>query len=555
MPKLQERNSACLCGSGKKFKHCCLQRIDASPASGGGHSTTKLRAAPNPAKDPRRQLELALQLLGQKRFAESIPFLQNVVAAEPSLVEAYIVLAVALKEQGLFDDAETVLLRASRVDGRSAAVAHNLAELSRRRGELTKARLHFESSLALDPKAAPSVLGLAHVLTAQGEFEAASARYREALALNVNPAVVYHSLGLCRIEAGDREGAVDCFRRLLAVDPASVEGHLNLARALVELSQYTEAIEVARLVVQRDPGQKSAHVLLGLALAGVGKLEEGIEQVQGAADRELTRAQCLGILAGEAMERRMETLALEYFDQALEIDPGNAGTRHLVASLRGQNPENAPDAYIRQLFDNFAGHFDKSLLTDLGYTVPMELADAVRRTSSLPRPWDVLDLGCGTGLVGAAITAHARTLVGIDLSPKMIEKARARAIYSRLQCDELMKVLEREPAGSFDVVTAADVFIYVGKLDAVIPAIRRVMRRDGVFAFSAEAAEKLSAGSAAETNVGYRLTPTGRYAHWADYLQNLARAHGFGTVEMQETRLRSEHRRAVFGWRVAWVAT
>jgi predicted TPR repeat methyltransferase len=176
------------------------------------------------------------------------------------------------------------------------------------------------------------------------------------------------------------------------------------------------------------------------------------------------------------------------------------------------------------------------------------LADA----GAPPRPWSVIDLGCGTGLVGVEIAPHSRRLVGIDLAPNMIEHARGRGIYSELCCTDILTALrqEEESRARYDVVTAADVFIYVGKLDEVIPAIRRVLNSGGLFAFSAEAAEAVGR-SAPE---GYRLGLMGRYAHREDYLRGLAEQNGFHVELLRKTRIRFEHRQPVEGWLTVWRA-
>jgi predicted TPR repeat methyltransferase len=164
--------------------------------------------------------------------------------------------------------------------------------------------------------------------------------------------------------------------------------------------------------------------------------------------------------------------------------------------------------------------------------------------------WDVLDLGCGTGLVGAEIAPLSRRLVGIDLSPNMIERARSRGIYGELHCVDIMTALTAAAAryARYHVVAAADVFIYVGKLDEVILAIQQVLHPGGLFAFSVEAAE----GTDRPAPEGYRLGLTGRYTHQLDYLQRLARLHGFGIEEIRQTRIRVEQRRPVQGWLSVW---
>lgn len=128
----------------------------------------------------------------------------------------------------------------------------------------------------------------------------------------------------------------------------------------------------------------------------------------------------------------------------------------------------------------------------------------------------------------------------------MIAQARARNIYTDLRCADLVAALASNDASDdrYDIVTAGDVFIYVGKLDEVIPAIRRALRPGGLLAFSAEAAEPLGEPH----SEGYRLGPMGRYVHSAEYLRKLAAESDFDVTLMRDTRIRSEHRRPVHGW-------
>src|SRR5262249_45293854 len=108
------------------------------------------------------------------------------------------------------------------------------------------------------------------------------------------------------------------------------------------------------------------------------------------------------------------------------------------------------------------------------------------------------------------------------------------------------------PIGRYDVVTAADVFCYVGKLDEVIPGVRRVLRAGGLFAFSVEALEQKASGEGPHAEDGYRLGAMGRYAHRAEYLRDLAAKSGFQVRMLSQTRLRYENRNPVQGWLTVW---
>src|SRR5262249_24223784 len=148
---------------------------------------------------------------------------------------------------------------------------------------------------------------------------------------------------------------------------------------------------------------------------------------------------------------------------------------HFIAAWNHTSSDHPPAGYVEELFDRYASYFDKHLISDLKYSVPGEIRDALLSVARSAVPWRGLDLGCGTGLVGEAIAIHARELVGVDLSAKMLERARERNCYTRLLCSDLLAALDAEPACKHDVVTAGDVLVYVGNLDRVIPSIRRVI--------------------------------------------------------------------------------
>ena len=158
----------------------------------------------------------------------------------------------------------------------------------------------------------------------------------------------------------------------------------------------------------------------------------------------------------------------------------------------------------------------------------------------------MLDLGCGTGLVGAAIAPLARTLVGVDLLPGMLAKARTGGRYARFEQSDLHAMMQREPSASYDVVTAADVFVYVGKLDDIVREAARLLRPEGLFAFSVESLDALTRGAgAADGQQGFRLNPTGRYAHSSACLRRLAADHAFRILEAKDTRGRIDQGKPV----------
>src|SRR6202011_5820865 len=147
-------------------------------------------------------------------------------------------------------------------------------------------------------------------------------------------------------------------------------------------------------------------------------------------------------------------------------------------------------------FDDFAESFDRNL-EELGYRAPQLLFDAVRQSGALQRSLDVLDIGCGTGLCGPLLRPFARRLVGVDLSPNMLSKAAARAVYDQLNCAELTQWLA-ECGQQFGLVVAADVLCYFGDLSAAFANSRAVLAPGACFACSLEALPASVGDSSAE---------------------------------------------------------
>ena len=93
-----------------------------------------------------------------------------------------------------------------------------------------------------------------------------------------------------------------------------------------------------------------------------------------------------------------------------------------------------PSAYVQALFDQYAPRFEAALVGDLGYRGPALLFKAVlsaRAAAEKPAFFKrAIDLGCGTGLAARAFARNVDRFIGIDLSPRMIEKSRATGLYA-----------------------------------------------------------------------------------------------------------------------------
>ena len=149
-----------------------------------------------------------------------------------------------------------------------------------------------------------------------------------------------------------------------------------------------------------------------------------------------------------------------------------------------------------------------------------------------------MDLGCGTGLCGPLFRGMARTMVGVDLSPGMLTMASQRKLYDRLVTGDITKEL-RKYEDTYDLILAADVFIYVGGLDQVFQAISTALKPGGLFALSIEAEVESD---------DFVLKPTGRYTHSIGYTGRLAEVAGLREVSLDESVLRMDKAQPIDGY-------
>jgi len=195
-------------------------------------------------------------------------------------------------------------------------------------------------------------------------------------------------------------------------------------------------------------------------------------------------------------------------------------------------------AYVRHLFDQYAPRFDEALTAGLAYRGPQLLCDriAMLRGPAM-RFARMLDLGCGTGLAGAAFRAHCDVLAGVDLSGNMIETARRKDIYDELAVGDMTEWLASQPENSADLVIAADAFVYLADLGPICRAAGRALTPDGLFAFTVET----------HAGPGAVLSEKLRYAHSSEYVRDTVEIGKLALLIFESVSTRTENNVPVSG--------
>ena len=345
--------------------------------------------------------------------------------------------------------------------------------------------------------------GLAHYQA--GRLQQAEKNFAGALALVPGRPSVLTNLGAVRLKLGRAEEAVVLLQEVLAQEPDNAQALGHCGTALAELGRTAEALPYFERAVAADPTLAGVWILRGTALRELGRLPEAAQAYR------------------EALARGGDSELVRYY---------------LAGLQQGQAPHHAPRQYVEALFDGYAQGFDAHLVQGLRYDAPAVLT---QRLAAQGRRWhNALDLGCGTGLCGPHLRAMADRVTGVDLSANMLEKAAALQVYDALEQADVTEFLATTRE-TFDLVVAADVFVYVGALDDVFAAVAQRLAPGGSFCFTVEE----SAGEEVA------LRSSLRYAHSQAGILRLSQANGLEVSAIERRPVREEQRVPIpglFAW-------
>jgi predicted TPR repeat methyltransferase len=227
--------------------------------------------------------------------------------------------------------------------------------------------------------------------------------------------------------------------------------------------------------------------------------------------------------------------AIHAYRKALALDPldRHGAALHLMR-LKAGGVHEMPPAYVRSLFDQYADRFDTALVEGLAYRGPALLLAAVEKACArigrrLPFR-AALDLGCGTGLGGAAFRTLTDRLIGVDLAPRMVEVARGKNLYDELAVGDLLAFVRHAGPDAFDLVLAADVFAYFADLAPLTVACAGVLARGGLLAFSVET------HGGDDVILGEKL----RFAHSREHVRAALAGAGLTLLTLEDAVTRNE---------------
>ena len=443
-------------------------------------------------------LDLAITYHQAGNFPEAQRIYHSVLTTSPNHPMALHYLGLVTHQIGNAEQAVELIKKSVAVMPDYEEAHCNLAKILVQMGRADEAETYCRKALALEPEMVNAHSYLGKALGMLGRFDEAVESCRNALALDPNQTDAYETLGSALCNLGRLDKAVEAYQQAISVDPDSALIHNNLGSTFHILKEFDQSVESYEKAIALKPNYIMAYQNLANVLRDMGRIDEAVSSLQ----------------------------------KALEIEPNLPSIRHNLNALLGNTTDNAPREYVEELFDPFADQFDDHLENKLEYKMPALLKTALLDLKGTEGTFEtVVDLGCGTGLVGVAFRDLGETLVGIDLSKNMVRLAQDKGVYDQLYVDDLVSGLNRID-GEIDLFVSADVFIYVGSLHETFAAVKKHAAPNAVFVFSTEHTE---------TTDQFVLQNTSRYAHSKTYIEDLANVFGFRLEHFEQTNLRKEN--------------
>lgn len=365
-----------------------------------------------------------------------------------------------------------------------------------------KAKPLFKKAVGLNPPDLSACYQLGRLKQMENDHQGAIPLYLQMLEQQPELGLVWNNLGVAYRETGKPDDAMASFRSAVRFAPEMAEAWNNWGVALDEKNEADQALNAYQKALEIQPDYASPHLNMGIIL--------------------------------QKLERFKE--AKIHYRKVLETHPQNEIAQFMLLSINGDaTPDAAPVGHVRSIFNQCAHNFEALLVDELAYKTPEVLFHMVR--PYLFENMEILDLGCGTGLGAVLYQPFAKSLTGVDVSEKMLEKAAEKKIYTSLEVFDIMQPWAFPV--KFDLIYSSDVFVYFGDLDQIIRSAGAALAPGGKLAFSVE---KLK-----ESSKNYHLYPSGRYAHSINYIQTCLSRHGLEPLKVESTDIRKQSGKPVKG--------
>ncbi len=480
---------------------------------------------------------LGILHIQQDNFSEAVEYLQQAREFDPKNLVISLHLANALKFLGLFDQAIRILQNTIANNPDYIAAFNNLGTVYYAKGQLDDAINYYQKAITKQPNYIDAYYNLGLAFIKKNLLQDAINTYQELLKHAPEHFAARFHLACAFMQQNKIEDAIAEFTIIETAQPYHFETQSNLATCYLKQGDFNLAKSHYQSALALRPQDTQLLFNLGYIHMQQGFLDIAIQYYQRtvSADPDLFAAH--NNLGVAFLARQHSGLAMEHFQKALSLQPKNEAIAYTVNALsKNKRLLAAPPDYIQSLFDAYADHYESHLLHALDYKLPAIFEKALTPFIPTHTQWDILDLGCGTGLCGVPFKRFAKTLTGVDLSANMLEIATQKNLYDSLIKNDITTFLA-DKSEQYDLALAGDMLVYSGELDTIFELVSQSLRPAGLFAFNAEINDAS----------GFKMNQSGRFSHHKTYLEELAAKHHFSILSYQKMITRMQNNEPVHG--------
>ena len=421
---------------------------------------------------------LALYELGQTKEAKKQHY--TAIEYQWNHLGAHYNLALLFLSEQEYKQAHKHLLKAQEIAPQDIEVLNNLGNCYLHLGDISAARTFYAQALAQEPYYIEAMYNMAMSYEVSGNFIEVKQRLQKLLEIHPKHLRSLRTLADIMMKEHNYYGAEQVLSMASHISPNHPPTLSKIADCLIQQDEYSSAITVLEQTLALE---ETAYTWIQL----------------GVVQRELQSQKTLPI--------SNEDIAYS-FHQALRLDPSSGKAQYLLNMIEGVTPDRAPSDYVTNLFNFYAPKFEEHLVDILAYQTPKKLKEFLWEETETRAFTNILDLGCGTGLMGVIMHQHCKNLFGVDLSPLMIQEAEKKEAYTQLFQEDLFSIPSLD-IPNIDLIIAADVFVYIGDLGPLFDILTHKITKNGYFLFSVE-----------ECTEGFKLGAEARFVHSLSHIQS-----------------------------------
>lgn len=473
----------------------------------------------------------------EENYNAAIDYLIKALAIQPDNAVISLHLANVFKIQGQLQPAIELLEKAILSNKDYAALFNNLGTLYYAQEKFPKSVELYQLAIEKQFDYADAFYNLGLAQGKLGQLKEASATFEKLLLLSPDHFAALFQLARLHMQQQDIAKAIELFLEIEKAQPNHFETQTNLATCYLKKGLLNEAKQHYIKALALNPDDSQILFNLGVINMQQGEVDLAIQYYQRAIPLATADFALHNNLGVAFLAKHHVQFALQHFQDASLIQPNNKAIQHTIDVLSShKHLLSSPPDYIKSLFDSYADHYDSHLREALEYKVPELLLESFLKVRKRQTSYDIIDLGCGTGLCGELFKPYATNLVGVDLSPNMLALAAQKNIYDELVESELVSFLNQESA-HVDLIIAGDVLVYIGDLAALFKAIYHALRDHGLFIFNTEISE----------TVDFEMNQSGRFSHEHHYIKKMAENNNLRLLDHTITTTRLQNNIPVKG--------